>query len=468
MQSKRFLQLTNMPDLSGLSKDGRDWLTNALDPFHDNPVPIAGIPDGDFGDTVIQTIKKKVTITAPPSANGGRFDVHIFTLPVLSSPLPQSYGGPYPPASAVVGELFGNGMIECSAGLTNNSQPYPMGTVVAIAVPAGLNTFPRFDPTQPNKNGLPQVGTNIPVWYELDAIEVDDDVGGGMSKLVSGGFEVHNDTPELYLGGSVTVYCAPQSEVDYLTLLDPFQGGGSHPANVKCFRGVASNVSDATFYPNSRSWSAKEGCVVPFYLRNHGGFQAASLQVPVARTNDTAYDGQNAIIDHPVVGAPIQNAELALSTSRYCSMQSVGAYFSGLDNASVLTLDVRFTVERRPSVANKMLLSLASPTALLDESALALYDEIRRSLPVGAPVEWNETGKWWQTVLSKVPAAVKAISPLLPPSLRAVGGGVSKLAELGLAASQNREVQAMAKQAQDALAAKRAKKKALTAGQARK
>lgn len=468
MTAKRFLQLTNMPDLGGLSKDGRDWLTNSLDPFHDVPVALNGIPDGDFGDTVVQTIKKKVSITAPPSANGGRFDVHIFSLPILSGPEPQSYGGPYPPAAGVAVELAGNGLLEGSFGLAVNSQPFPLATVVAIAVPAGQRTFPRYDPSTPNSNGLPLAGTNIPVWYELNAIDGDTDPGG-MSKLISGGFEVHNDTAELYLGGNVTTYCAPQSTTEYLTAYDPPNGGGHIPTNVAIMRGVPSNVSDATFYPNSRSWGAKEGCVVPFFLSNHEGFMASTIQAPCFRTNDTAFTGGTGQIDHPVIGAVIvTGSPLTTSNCRHAPMQTVGAYFTGLTNETVLTLDVRYTVERRPASTNRVLMSLASPTALLDRKALDLYDEIRRNLPVGAPVEWNESGKWWQTVLSKVGPAVKAVSPFLPPSLQMLGRGVSTASDLALRASQNKEVQAAAKQIGEAMAAKKAKRKLVTSGQNRK
>jgi hypothetical protein len=463
-KGKRFLHLLpDTPDLNGLTQDGKDWLTNACDPFHDVPVPIKGIPDSDIGDTVVQTIKQKVSITAPPSVSsgGGRWDVHIVSLPHLSTPLPLPTGVPgFQPTNAVVGTMDGFSVLDVDPAFRDN-QPSMIGTVVAIAVPAGQNTFPGFSADPLVNNGLPPPSAaTAPIFHQFDAVDATTDPGG-MSKLISGGFEVHNDTAELYLGGNVTCYHSPQSDTSYLA---PVRDNSEDPGfgMVRVSRAPPANVGDATFYPNSRSWSAKEGVVMPFYLdTHHSCFEPASTHIPVSRSNDTAFVGNQDPIDYPLVGRPSADFTTGLRTTghRAAKLETCGAYFTGLTAETVLTLDVRFTIERRPAANNKTLLSLASPAARLDEQALKLYTEMRSQLPVAAPVSWNETGKWWQTVLSKVGPALTKISPFLPGPLKAIAAGGGQLANMGAKLAGNEEFRTIAGPVVQAVKAKRANKK---------
>jgi len=63
-----------------LSADGRDWLTLAVDPFHDLLHPIAGYPDADSSHTVVSCYQYSLDISKPPAA-AGNWDLHIMTNP---------------------------------------------------------------------------------------------------------------------------------------------------------------------------------------------------------------------------------------------------------------------------------------------------------------------------------------------------------------------------------------------------
>ena len=45
--------LTSLVDHHQITEDGKEWLTLALDPFHDYNKQVAGYPDADASHTVV-------------------------------------------------------------------------------------------------------------------------------------------------------------------------------------------------------------------------------------------------------------------------------------------------------------------------------------------------------------------------------------------------------------------------------
>ncbi len=395
-----------------VKQDSADWLTGALDPFHDfNYIP-AGLPDQYSGSSVVQFIKKKKVISKPAGITGD-WDLHIFTLPVMSTGAarPYSYVNP---AQATQAQTT-----------TNLGQ---LGTLCFYAVPAGTSPFPTG-------NGSTYA---VPTGASLIAASPTDDGNAySMMRLIGGGFEVHNDTAELYKRGSVTVYSQPtqlQSRQVAIGVSNPSVQSG-YPSTalvqVQACRLPPRDISEATSNITARTWTAAEGVYAPFQLDvAHSDFELATASPIVAFDVDSSFDypsgasansGWGSELDlkttynytdaiGPVAaGYYAEQYHRADTPLRLARQQTVGAYFTGLGSETVLTVDYRFIVEVAPTPINTSLISLATPSSEYDPMALAIYSRAIRELPPAVKVNMNAAGDWWKIVS----VALKNVAPIL-------------------------------------------------------
>lgn len=364
-----------------INKDSKDWLTGALDPFHDFNYNPEGLPDQYSGSTVVQFIKRRVTLVAPSGiADGEKWDCHIFTSPLMTTEL--AYAAQMNPGYV---------------GVPNKALSRTLGTVTACRVITGNETL----------------GTgNYGAWSPCDK---DNDYS--MMRIIGGGFEVHNDTPELYKNGSITVYsqaseAAPRFvTADLATDLDMV-------GNVIQARLPPVSGGEAASLVNARTWSAADGCYVPFVLdMSNTGFQQATASSLVLNKVDSSAAYGTAT---PAIVTQFERVNLEstafrnTSPLRVAGLHTVGAYFFGLTKESVLTLDIRFIVEVAPTAANITLTSLASPSSQYDPLALELYSRAIRDLPPGVQVNMNAAGDWWRIVSSAIKLAAPIVSQMGP------------------------------------------------------
>jgi hypothetical protein len=385
----------------GLTEDGSAWVTRALDPFHDYNTQLAGMPDHDTEPTAIQTLRRKITIEKPAGLPAGaKFDAHIFTLPMLETIEMREIG----PLSAA----------HYYDQLTTGTSSFQAGTVNVQTVQTGNDSFPG--------------GTAYGSFAVREAIglSVNDNNGLSQKKIIGGGFEVHNDTAALSMGGSCMVYTQPQSNVLQLSNAS-VAGGTTHLALCHKGRAPPVNLTAAAQIPASRTWQAAEGCYVPFKLDISKGseFKPKTVDVPVF------------VISDDVGSATTGGAIAALSTSgglKYLGsgaagtdgfheapIETTGAYFTGLPEDTVLTLDVLFLVEVAPTAANPALLSLVRPTAFYDPTALELYCRTVAAIPPGTPVRNNEAGNWWKSVKDVARQVMPYVGAVAPIVLAASG-----------------------------------------------
>lgn len=75
--------LSKLTEARKLSPEGRDWLTLALDPFHDYNHQVAGYPDANCSQTVVSCYQYQVEVAAPPGiAPNTNWDAHIYNMPI--------------------------------------------------------------------------------------------------------------------------------------------------------------------------------------------------------------------------------------------------------------------------------------------------------------------------------------------------------------------------------------------------
>lgn len=392
-----------------ITEDGNNWVKCALDPFHDFNLNLSGLPDATTGSSVVRFFKKKVTLVRPTGlAAADKWDCHIFTLPLFDAATLASRN-----VSVWNGiEYAGEGDLTAAFGTVN--------------VVSGPSDGEWFSPTLGFK-GAAEIKHVVPTLSSGRR---------SLARVIGCAFEVHNDTPTLYKGGSVTAYDCPQGGYDIGVFNSPLDwntsvGTGtalSSSGPWMCLRRPPDNVSEAMQMPNSVTWEAAEGCYVvnkidlsrtnyqqpnslPLVFFGQGG----NVTQVTGQSKELVTTWQNA---GAIPGGSVRyrgTSPLEADTCyRLTAMHTSGAYFNGLPPETILTLEVHIIVESLP-VNDESELALASPAAEYDPMALQLYERSIRFLKSGVPVHMNAKGDWWKmvgrTLLNVAPQVANMIVP---------------------------------------------------------
>jgi hypothetical protein len=389
-----------------LNPSGADWLTIATDPFHDYEVPVAGYPDSYHEATAVNYGKRLVTIKKPENLPpGATWSASFFTLPQMRSSKSRL--------------VFDSTLNDLKLG----DKIYDSGTLNVWTAMDGVSMFPVFE-TETAFNALDPGFTREHLAYS--ALDTDEDY---MGRLIAGGFEVHNDTPDLFKGGSVTVYSAPQahSSAHMAKMLNTPKTGDEALGLLKNKRGIPPTPQTASAYRSARTWEASEGVMVPFQLQTEGDsleFKALDTDIAFYRSGDATKAG--GMVNEASVLDPNANIVSAQVPMREVPLDTVGAFFSGLNENTVLTLSIKMFVEIAPTVADQAILKLSSHSADLDVRARHCYQHCLSLLPPGVPVGMNEKGDWWKMVLKTLktmaPVALAATTVVAPEFAPLVGG----------------------------------------------
>jgi hypothetical protein len=419
--------MTPRKEALGRTAAGRNWATLALDPFHDFEVPVTGYPDRYSGGTVVQLVKKKVTLKAPPNVigTGKTWSCMVSTLPLGSTDNGVTY------FDQPLDHKFSQ----------DDDYIQPLGTVNVARVADGA-TYGAYPATQSAPPIAATPGVDFPICSAYSG--TDDGNNNSMSRLVAGGFEVHNDTAALHAQGSVTVFTAPNEwSYPYLAENRNLSAQDEHFGMFITARSPPTTPSEAASLPNSRTWKAVDGALVPFRLDIESkdmNMRPSTNVTPDIRYNDNA--------NHEYTscgGVRLQREDHETFEKvhwdgnhvpvRMAALETSGAYFSGLSEETVLTLDMRFFLEVAPTAANQALVSMATPSASHDRMALDCYADCLEMLPPGVPVHMNAAGDWWRMVSKVASALTPALTQLHPAA-----GAASTAVALGTQALANRKV----------------------------
>jgi len=395
----------------GLSECGKDWVTAAIDPYHDTPLDhIMGYPDINEAASVIQVVKTTYQISVPSSAGSGNWDCHIASLPWLVQPTGSLFATSYQPGLFVV----------------NNSPPNPVSNLGGLcydAVPAGTETF------------SPITNTIIPLDSATNATYAVNEW-----RQIAHGFEVINTTSELNIQGLCTCYRAPwpardtkstTSFYNYVSsgagalafgFLDTITGGGPPQTTAK-----------AMLYPGSVQWKAKDGAYVVPTLN--------SSDLPAGSDNTTVIVkfGDETL---PVAYGPNQSGTFTVPPSAGSALSVFynnaielsdfnigGAYFTGLSNSTTLTVNCIRYFERFPTVdftADAPLVVLGKPSCRNDPQAQELYSAVIRHMPVGVPQRFNGIGDWFREAVQTARDIVAPVLSAIPNPIAQFGSGILK------------------------------------------
>lgn len=393
----------------GLTKEGKAFLIAALDPMHDTQIErLQGWPDVETAASVVRCIKQQVEIKKPAGLPAGTWDCHFVHWPILheiTGTLSLCTDGLLNPIAAGGNPSYGGlQAFAASAGVD-----MPFNNLLSGPVPAGsLSLDPIFDK--------------------------------GVGRLVGSGFEIYNTTSELYKQGLVTVYRQPQMrDVQGEFLWSDNASAFSQPVACDFMRLPPSSLSQATLYPGSRSWEAKEGAyvVVPF----SGSSNPPRMHKPctlmatpdlsntkVGSTGPTntvwvSVGGQTPTWPNPGSGLYAYNQKMEY-------IHTAGAYFTGLSPETTLTLTWHVYYESFPSADEKEILVLASPSSVYDPLALQLFTQTLNKMPVGVPSPMNASGDWFWNLVDMIAGLASPIGALVAgPGGAALGSILGKGAQ---------------------------------------
>lgn len=353
----------------GISEEGALWIKETLDPFCDMPRRPVGFPDMITGNSVVQVIKqtKTIAIGATPQ------DVHIFLDTIDSSvnlAKNSFYGDPGLNGGALIGDAVGGLGTHLRGGVVVRQ-----GAVGSALTPA-------------------TTVTNIP----LDGKFLE----GGSTRVLAKGFEIHNTTNKLNVGGAITVYRDTGSI--------PYEGSqaiscfaaGSDSVNIthsaKLLTEIPETLSEVTLIPGSQQWEAKDGCIIVGTMAsqtNNPHDEHYGLVVAADRSAPTT----GLFANLHASGTPGKPPELntlpaALASPYFLS----GAYLSGLPAGTELTINTIMIIERFVDASNLDLVVLAQPSPFYDAAALEVYSKTAQRLPHGVKVQDNADGDWIKNI----------------------------------------------------------------------
>jgi len=426
----------------GLTPEGKQWLTAAIDPFHDTPLDVKGYPDVNEAASVVQVVKASQTFTVPGGvASGANWDMHIHMFPWE---FPGNlWGGNYLTSNNGT-QSGGSGTFIYGKSINSNVGPVGFGAgyggLCVDSCAAGANTF-TLDPTGTSVNS-PFFATLSPYFT-------------GEYRIIAKGFEVINTTSELNVQGLCTVYrqpCAPIDSAKATLVVDATANTGSNPVYstgvidlVQTAMPPAS-TAEALLLDGTKQWKAKEGAYVvptlssmelppgnntanaimrlssldPSNVAPPSGYGWAHLTGRGGSTLPAPFQ-----FGIPVSSSTFTTTPIGAGAEDFFNYNHGGAYLTGLSYQSAITVNVIYYIERFPSQQDSELVVLARHSCRNDCVALDLYSEIIREMPVGVPQRMNGFGEWFAN-------AVSSAADFVSPVLSAIPHPVAQAAAMGL------------------------------------
>lgn len=362
-----------------LTKDGKNWLIQATDPFHDTTVESTGYPDCDIAGSVVQVVKKSATFQCPAEITTGTWDAHIVQWPVVNNNIGQKV------------------TLKHSNFITTTSSP--------VATPYNIGGFTGM--AGPSGQGL--YGSSS-ICYPVVNIGLDPKFTEGTARVVGMGYEIINSTADIYKQGMCTVYRQPTPNINrratytYGTDATNLVRQGDFSAYV--LPQPPSVLSEAVMLSGSKQWAAEEGCynVATMNSLDNPPHQPEPIAIlSVESENTVNYVGNAAAVISNINSVSVgTGTHYAPFSCHLAPFNMSGAYFTGLSLQTTLTLNVIFYVERFPTPFDTDLVVMAKPSPFYDPVAQELYCKAMCSMPAGVMVKENPFGEWFRDVVHNI------------------------------------------------------------------
>lgn len=372
-----------------ITQDGKQWLTLALDPFHDYAVTPQGVPDQQSAPSLVMVYTSAVSISKPASA-AGNWDCCVANLPILS-PVSSS------------GTAFADSQSTDGAFHFQSTPPKDpvVAPVVINSADTGQPLFPdsaiaAWAPTNFDSVGL----ANLPDGVTHDC------------RVAAWGIEVTNTTSDLYKQGNSTTGTIFQDNLHNFDVAYYVDDDAVVPTQFMDFHHFYSPpalLAEASQSPDCVTHKAADGIY---------------MQVQLAGSDINLNKRFIPLFHHVsstggvTLGFASKGKQTSSTTEQYASVMRTAnvnssyCFFSGLSNETTLRVVSRCIVEIFPKF-NQTYLQLATPSSPYDPKALELYDSLKRCMPPGVPVGFNAKGDFWRMLGTVAKDVVPMVFPLL-------------------------------------------------------
>lgn len=268
------------------------------------------------------------------------------------------------------------------------------------------------------------------------AIELPSVYTQGASRIVGIGFEVVNTTAVIARQGTLTAYRLPGSHTQTSHYWQ--KGEVANPLAQWSFSGQfirrpPNDIAEAMLIAGTRQWAAEEGCysVGSFVGQDNPPILVNHVQ-PLIVLNPNQQEEQVQHTTPGTAGLPVLPIPTVNQTSLWipssCNhgqtqsndrgsfgfkiypINGSGAILTGLSDTTTLTLSMNVYIESFPSVEEKDILVLATPSAEYDPIALELFSHALSKAPVSVFVSENGLGDWFDGVVSAATKAAPTLS----------------------------------------------------------
>lgn len=409
--------LQKLVEEKAITPQGLSWLTLAVDPWHDTAVTgFEGLPDQGIGKSVTFQVVQELSIsknTSPVPLPAGNWSVRIGNYPILQD-------------------------LDVSSGLYYGDIITQNNSTTELMVPIQVNYA---------ADGVDMDSVAIGGLTNPQGISLPTEFCKGIVKVCGIGIEVINTTAELQRQGLMS--CCRMVQPD----MEPYCAyiSQSVPANswatktVTPVRSLPKNLQEMALYPGFAQDEAKNGYYAPVLLKfgkeRHYPLPISALLLE----DDTAAGLVN--VATPIVCHTSRNTPFTApgNTTQFYTTRTqplfYGAdsnviFFSGLSDATTLTLRVRFILERFPSDSESQILVIATPSAPYDPAVLEIYSKAVQMLPAGVPFTENPAGEWWKKMLSSIGSVASPMLKMLPHPL---AQGLARAVDVGVRALEDSE-----------------------------
>jgi len=398
-----------------LTKNGKDWLVVATDPFHDTEATCEGYPDVVSSRTIVQCVTQTINIETPLLTDDN-WDCHVFLFP--STPNWDQGNG----ADVAAGAFY-----QCAIAVDGSASE--VSQLTHLPIYAGYNVVScanGLDWTQALTSSNNGASTNAVAWPTT--------FGAGQVRLIAAGFEVVNTTAEINKQGSVTSYRSPATTSP--GLLDIATQPAQQPFYIEWKALPPTTQPEAALFPSSKTWAAADGIYSiatmdttqnPF--RSPIPSWSGMIQTP---TQASLIAGDARLAYAP--GWKFASGSFTYVPGPNChavDFDSHGCVFAGLSSGTTLQVTTRYFFERIPDQSDPNLLVLCKPSPAYDPLALEIYSHACSELPIAVKVNENPLGEWFEEVMNVVSSALPAIGGFLP-----IPGGSAIGSALGVGAKQ--------------------------------
>jgi len=253
--------------------------------------------------------------------------------------------------------------------------------------------------------------------------------GNGPARLSSCGYEIVDNTPQLYRGGNMVNWRKSSTAAEA-----PMQVlNGTHTellSDTRIFSGFPDSLANAFRIPGATSTRFTEGAYVVGSLNKNkedfetpSGFSGALMCAsrPLTGTNSALFTGA---IPPLTIGAVGTN-QWYWRPYTYTHLDQSGSFCTGLSPETTFAVTLKATIEILPN-ATSVLIDFTAPAPPFSPKLEELYTSMVAQMPPSSPVGDNASGDFFKRMIKIATPIISTMFPTAAPVVNSVASLANK------------------------------------------